>query len=1295
MSDPTRLHKPASPETPTFPLSPPQAAHFAVLAADVLHVDGQPVALTPPEATHRFLLDAPQGTRRVALRVPPGRPWRSRWCVAVALRRGEHAAPAATLSLPAPDAELTAPQGGAGPLQLEVALLAAPGPAAAATPPPGCEPVLLADAACGRATRQSSQGPLPAEDSIDPARWMHPTAVEPAPWYELDLGQQLYVDALRAWLPAALAGNAGELEARLYTALDPDGAPFRPEAAWSARVPLGPTATFLPRAVGRFLRLTLRTPAPTALDLAGVEVLAARLRAGTLEESTRRAFALFADRPLFADPPFRDWLTYRQVWTRACALAAGLAPRIEAQEPCLRDPASGRARQVLGLWATNQTGWVLADLAALIRAWVSVPLGAADGPERVAAIARAAQLTGLVAGREQAPHLPRLLELCPELRLVVLLPGAEPPPLPSAVEVHTLAALEAAGAGPPPEWAGRRPDELHSVLFTSGSTGTPKGATRSYAAWNALLDAYAVVQPAVHLSFQPLSHFSERVLLPVTIAAGGQIGFSSGGERLFEDLAALRPTAVSTVPRVMDLLHARYQEALLAAPEQEAALLARFRGLLGDRLQAVGVGSAPPSPALMDWLRRCFADCRVTEGYGSTECGTITIDDLIPSNVELRLIDAPELGFLTSDDPPRGEILVKTPHMIGGYLGDEAGTRARFDAEGWFRTGDLGRREPDGRVRVIGRRNEVIKLAQGEFVAPGVIEAALLAHPLIAEAFVHAEPGQAAVVALVRSGGEGPPDLARLRAAVREAARAAELLPFQVPAAVGLLDGPLPTTGSHKLDRAATRARYAAQLAALQAQAGQGARPLLETLREAARAVAGRELDLQADLAGQLGVDSLAGVELLSALESRLERSVPLEAWFGARSLADLARRIEAAAGVGRSPGAEAAEDLPRADLARAPALDLDLLAAAGERPADTGRVLLLSGASGFLGAHLLDELVRQGQPEVRCLVRARDEAEGLARLQARCARAGIEWSAAHAARVRAIAGDLAAPRLGLAPAAWDALATGVDAVLHAAAQVNWLLLYGQLRAANVLGSLALLELCAARRVKPLHLVSTISCAPAAGDERTTLSLEQALAGSPYGLSKWIVEEQARRAATHGLPLVVYRPAMISAHTRTGDLAPDDMVSRALTACAQLGLGLDLDERLDMTPVDFVARAIVALAREGASRGRTWHLTNLRGSLTWRELAAALTACGVPVRPVEYATFRAALQSTPTALAPLAAWFPARGFALRMGPWPCPASEAALARLGIASPAVDTALVATTLRGLRKAGRLPEASRAP
>lgn len=1292
-------------------LVPPGEGFPAVVEVTVGAGSGQIVA-----RGEEIALDADSGaeaaTSTLELTLSPPLGWRTNWGLALGLRpdsespSGERST---VLSLQNPSARVELPTGETWYLLVRP-WVGTPAPIPYLPPPGGIRSPLY-DLSWERASRQSSIGSWgPSVPQVE-RLWGEPTRPDDAPWWELDLGSEVYVDSIRVW--AAEEAPAGDLRVVLYSRLDEESRPVSADLGWNETAPCPGTTKLWPRSVGRFVRVQL-TPAqaPAALELAGVQVLGVPLVAETLLESFQRAFSLHAERPLFSCrrvtprgelSGYEEWTSYGETWARVQTLALGL-------KLVLDEPARGpQGRVFVGICAPNQPEWAIADLACLLHAYVVVPLPITETKERLIEMASRAQLACVFCGPAEAELIGEVADAVDSISLLVQLPPLDRSPevaLPPGDRWKSSTTLEVFGQGRVMTPAPRAPEDLHTILFSSGSTGSPKGAMRSYEASNKMLTAFGVSQPPVHLSFQPLSHFSERVYLVALFLYGAQVGFATRGERLYEELALLEPSAVAAVPRVFNLLLDRY-EADLAELEQARPEVARevleeqalegLRGVFGRRIQSVSVGSAPPSRALMRFLHRCFAFCRVGEGYGSTECATITVDDVVRPDVELRLVDVPELGYSTSDVPPRGEILVKTPHMISGYLSDEEATQANFDEDGFFRTGDLGERGPEGVVRVIGRRKNVVKLAQGEFVAPERIEDALMASPLVAQVVIYADSLEASVVALVvpnrgclaeELGCEeddetallGPAATAQVLGALRELGAAAKLLPFELPSAIHLELEPLSVerglaTSSNKIDRRAVAARYAEVFAALYSGAAP-ALSVLDLVRAAAAEVLGAAPASDVDLAGQLGVDSLSSVELVSALSKRLDREIPLHAWHGAASLEELARRIQVDAGVGASgvgaSGSEGATPaLARADLA-APLRLAVLEGAAGEpaQPPLAPRVLLLTGATGFLGAHLLEVLAAHEGLELRCLVRAEDDATATERLRAtaRDYRLELSWD-----RVQVLAGDLAAPRLGWSAERWETQGKELDSILHAGAQVNWVMLYGQLRAANVVGTDTLLELAGSERLKAFHLVSTISTAPSEGDEESCLPDEHALRSSGYGLSKWVSEQRARRAGEAGVPLTIHRPAMITGHSRRGVANSSDFVNRYLKTCLSLGVGLDLeDARCDLTPVDYVAASIAALIGDPEFRGQTSHLTNLSASPTWRELSEHLA-----VRPVAYDQFRAALieAGSSAALAPLRAWFPADGFRMLMGPWPNARTQARLALLGVAAPPPAAALV--------------------
>jgi thioester reductase-like protein len=492
-------------------------------------------------------------------------------------------------------------------------------------------------------------------------------------------------------------------------------------------------------------------------------------------------------------------------------------------------------------------------------------------------------------------------------------------------------------------------------------------------------------------------------------------------------------------------------------------------------------------------------------------------------------------------------------------------------------------------------------------------------------------------------------------AALRAHAKTVGLAAYEVPAEIVVEREPFSVangllTASGKLARPALVEKYGALLSTQ-------TRPtridpdgdLAARIARIASGIARRTITVDEPLGAGIGVDSLAAAEILAAISDALDREIPLAWWFQSRTLAELAERLS----LSNTPHDAANLSRARADLA---------LPAAPTVPVRRGkpRRVLLTGATGFLGAFLVEAL-HDRELEVTCLVRARDDAHAQQRLDEALARRHLT------ARARAIAGDLAALEV-------DA---DVDAVVHAGATVSWLASYEALRAPNVLGTHALFTWAAARGIA-FHHVSTISTVPADGNEQSSLTFEQALASTPYGLSKWIAERHVRGG--------IYRPAMIAPDTRRGIGNADDYLNRYMAGVRELGVYIDRDDAIiDMTPVDFVAKAIAACV--ACDRlGETLHLANIEQSMSYGALGRALVAAGVAARPVPYDAFRAALHDAKTSrLHALAAFF-RPVFSLGMGPWPCAHSLAVLAELGVERPRIDEALIARYVSAQRDEG---------
>ena len=352
-----------------------------------------------------------------------------------------------------------------------------------------------------------------------------------------------------------------------------------------------------------------------------------------------------------------------------------------------------------------------------------------------------------------------------------------------------------------------------------------------------------------------------------------------------------------------------------------------------------------------------------------------------------------------------------------------------------------------------------------------------------------------------------------------------------------------------------------------------------------------------------LGLDSLSTIEMAAELEEAFGCELPADVLIectDARSLASLISRLRASRDV-------AERDDP-VDLMLSDAVLPDEVRPAHCAGVSTdlrsARRILLTGATGFLGGAILDELLEHTAAEIVCLVRNPDN---LARMRD-----------SQAGRLRTVTGDLAHPRLGLGEPRFLELGSDIDAVVHCGAAVNWVYTYTGLRAANVLGTLELLRL-ACRRGISFHFISSLSVCyaadgPALADEAFDALEHLRGVHLGYAQSKVVGEALVRTAGARGLPVRIYRPALISGHSDTGAFNESDLITALVRGCVHMGTAPDLDWKLDCQPVNIVARSILELSGEA---GPVFHLGHPRPR-HWRECVLWMRMYGYGIRLIPY-----------------------------------------------------------------------------
>lgn len=492
-----------------------------------------------------------------------------------------------------------------------------------------------------------------------------------------------------------------------------------------------------------------------------------------------------------------EWWTYEEVDRKIDLTARGLLS------------IGARPRQFLAILAETRAEWMLTAQACFRTNIPLVTLYATLSNEDIVSAVNVTEVTHLVTSSDLITRVLSVVGKMPSLTHIVYMenPNAKPPaPLQDGPQVIPFSSLEERGVDHEHEQCSPSPDDVAIVMFTSGSSGMPKGVMASHRNLISSMNGFGVVCDKfgaytcddVYLAYLPLAHMLELAAETLLFGAGARIGYSSPltitdnasavAKGCRGDVTLLQPTVFVCVPLIVDRLRKGVNEVAASkgpffkalfdyavqyknfwldlgfdTPILNQLVFKHVRLLLGPNLKVLACGSAPLSSHTRRFVRACMG-CRVIEGYGLTEtsgaASIMNAEDVSADRVGaplpgcyLRLVDWEEGNYRTSDKPnPRGEIVVGGPCVTKGYYKNEELTRESFREEGgirWFYTGDIGEIFPDGTLKIVDRKKDLVKLQFGEYISLGRVESVLKTCTLVDNLFVYGNSLHTYLVALV------------------------------------------------------------------------------------------------------------------------------------------------------------------------------------------------------------------------------------------------------------------------------------------------------------------------------------------------------------------------------------------------------------------------------------------------------------------------------------------------------------------------------------------------------------------
>ncbi len=729
-----------------------------------------------------------------------------------------------------------------------------------------------------------------------------------------------------------------------------------------------------------------------------------------------------------------------------------------------------------------------------------------------------------------------------------------------------------------------KPTDLAYIIYTSGSTGQPKGVMIEHkGVINLAEDSRArfnITAQNKNLQFASANFDAAVFEIFITLLNGATLYITEEELRISPD-------------KLVDYLAANQINYALLPP----ALLRVLPKKELTELHTLGFGGDTCDQETMDyWAKgRCFFNA-----YGPTEITVCATQSMLNSGDIVNRIGKPlnnyKIYVLDQNLSPVpigvvGELYVGGIGLARGYLNRADLSVERFivnpfsdnPSERIYKTGDLVRWLMEGELEYIGRSDFQVQI-RGFRVEVGEIEEQLSRHSAIKEVTVVAIGDDIAKQLIAYYTQHDPEqELNELRKYLQTT-----LPDYMIPTAFIHLDS-MPLSPSGKIDKKAlpklqevTQNHYIAPRNSLESA-------LVEIWSELFNY---QKIGVRDDFFS-LGGNSLLSIRMLARVKTQFEKEISLTQFFQHPTIESMAEMLS---------GNLESIALDMVSIAEQDASQ-HLVYEKMIYPEQTEtKHVLLTGANGFLGVHLLQELLDQTTAVIHCVVRGKNAEELYEKMQTTLTQFGMATSLENP-RIRLVRGDLTQPHIGMDPSLWDFMLENCDAIYHNGSLVNHIYHYQMLKPANVNSTIELIKLATNGKSKRFHYISTLSAGSQFNAEGSLLETgpgNKPAATSGYQLSKWVSEKLLLRALENGLKVTIFRPGNITGNLQTG--ATHFLNNNALLflkSCLQLGVAPLWETHIDMTPVDMLSQAIVKLSLQANLTQNIFNLAN-PNLLSWK-----------------------------------------------------------------------------------------------